>query len=60
MAGLVVEGGVEVDEFDRFKPAENYPKHVVVSLGSQAESVFAKIEGSDLCEVAIDEVLVIA
>ena len=48
---------MKVDEFDTLQPAQNYPKHVIVGLRSQAKRVFAEVKGSDLGEVKVDGVL---
>ena len=56
----VMQRRVKLDELYSLQPSENYPQHVVVGLCTQGECVLAEVEGCDLCEVEVDEVLVIA
>lgn len=43
-------------KLDVLEPAENDPEHVIVGLVSQAESIFAKVEGARVCEVFVHDI----
>ena len=54
---VMMELGVMMDELYAFEPAKNDPKHVIVSLGSEAECVLTMVKGRYLGEILIDDVL---
>ena len=55
-----VEQRMTLNELDSLEPVEDHPEHIIISLIAQAECVLAEVEGGQLAEVAVDDILVIA
>lgn len=55
----VMQRGVKFDEFYSLQPSKDYPQHIIVGLCAQGKCILAEVEGCDLREVAVDEVLVV-